>query len=63
MANETAIEFIEEWQLGIFFIIGCFIGAMVGLFLFAHLGWDTVIGSVLGTVFTFLIASYVLYSR
>lgn len=63
MVTKTAVEFIEEWQLGFFFIIGCFIGAVGGLFLFAHLGWNTVAGFVLGAVSAFLIASYVLYGH
>lgn len=63
MADKSAVEFIEEWQSGFFFIIGCFISAMVGLFLFAHFGWSTVVGAVLGAVSAFLIASYVIYGR
>lgn len=63
VTNETAVEFIEEWQAGFFFIIGCFVGGVSGSFLFAQLDWNAVVGFVLGVGFVFLGASYVLYGR
>ena len=61
VANKTIGESLEEWQLGFLIIIGCFSGGMAGLFLFAELEWNTLVGFVLGVGLAFLIASYVFY--
>lgn len=63
VANETLVEFLEEWQSGFLIMIGCFGGGMAGSFLFAELEWNALIGFVLGVGSAFLVASYVFYSR
>ena len=51
VANRAIVEFLEEWQSGFLIIIGCFSGGMAGLFLFAELEWNTLVGFVLGVRF------------
>lgn len=60
--TKTVVEFLEEWQSGFLIIIGCFSGGMAGLFLFAGLEWNALMGFVLGVGLAFLLASYV-FSR
>jgi hypothetical protein len=74
MAEDSIVEFIEEYQTGFFLVLGSIVGAAVVVVGFVRVvdavfGWSSpgapiVLGVfVAGTAGTFLLLSYLLYGR
>ncbi|PSQ36973.1 hypothetical protein BRD11_00655 [Halobacteriales archaeon SW_12_69_24] len=65
MAEESTVEFIEEWQRGVFLLfgtaaVGVVTGVLVGSMTSAMLG---LLSFLLGAILAFLAMSYGLYGR
>ncbi len=65
MSNKDTVDLVEEWQTGVFFIIGCVIigviAAVIGGSVGGHPG--ALVGLLGGVILGFLALSYLRYGR